>query len=112
MRTIEKNQRGLESIELLLKSMDYQLTKLVSVLTSQPDRNENEPASLSTPRFLTTKEAGQMFGLSEYELRRGFKEGIYPAIEIGSGKNFRRLRWRSDLLEEVLGRRIQQNKQE
>ncbi len=112
MRPIEGTNRSLESIEFLLKSIDYQLTKLVSIMESHSDKDENYSESKVEPKLLTTKEASQMFGLSEYELRRGFKEGIYPAIKIGGGKSFRRLRWRSDLLEEALGKRILHDKPE
>ena len=48
--------------------------------------------------LVTTKIAAEKVGLSEYELRMGFKQGRYPAIEIGQGERARRLRWNLDLL--------------
>lgn len=33
--------------------------------------------------FVSTKEAAQALGLSERELRRGYREGIYPGIAVG-----------------------------
>ena len=58
-------------------------------------------------RLATTKEASAYCGLSECELRRGFKEGIYPAILIGRGERARRLRWDLDLLHEAIRRRME-----
>ena len=102
MRPIDETVEILKNIEVLLKSIDYQLTKIA--ISSSPSREKEEPSmdQQNKPRLLTTREASQMFGLSEYELRRGYKEGIYPAIEIGGGEKWRKLRWRSDLLEETL----------
>ena len=36
-------------------------------------------------RFVNTHDAARAVGLSEWELRAGFKEGRYPALEIGRG---------------------------
>ena len=58
--------------------------------------------------LVTTAKAAANTGLSEWELRRGFKEGIYPAILIGRGKRARRLRWDLDLLHEAIRRRMQE----
>ncbi len=106
MRPIEETNQSMENIVFLLKSIDFQLTKLLKILTEQQEnaekRNGRElPEKKEIPRLLTTREASEMFGLSQCELRRGYKEGIYPAIEIGSGERMRQLRWRSDLLEEL-----------
>lgn len=49
-----------------------------------------------------TKETAEHFALSEYELRTGFKEGRYPALEIGRGNRRRSLRWDWDTLQEAL----------
>ena len=43
--------------------------------------------------FVCTEEAARAVGLSEYELRMGYKEGRYPALEIGRGSRRRSLRW-------------------
>lgn len=102
MRPIDETVKTLENIELLLKSIDYQLTRLVKELSTPQERGESAP---SKPRLLSTKEASEMFGISIYELRRGYREGIYPAIEMGSSENrFRKIKWRADLLEEALGK--------
>lgn len=53
-------------------------------------------------KLITTADASAATGLSEWELRRGFKEGIYPAILIGRGQRARRLRWDLDLLREAI----------
>ena len=58
-------------------------------------------------RLLSTDEAAALFGLSAWELRRGFKAGIYPALEIGAGDK-KRLRWRADLLESAILRQIEE----
>lgn len=56
--------------------------------------------------LVSTSEASAGTGLSEWELRRGFKEGIYPAILIGRGNRARRLRWDLELLQESIRRRM------
>ena len=48
--------------------------------------------------LVTTKQAAEATGLSEYELRRGFLEGKYPALVIGRGDQRRRLRWNLEAL--------------
>ena len=52
--------------------------------------------------LVPTADASAATGLSEWELRRGFKEGKYPAILIGRGNRARRLRWDLDLLREAI----------
>ena len=59
--------------------------------------------------FVTTKRAAQVTGISEYELRSGFKEGRYPALEIGRGDRRRTLRWDLETLQEALKRRMLQS---
>lgn len=58
--------------------------------------------------LVTTTKAATETGLSEWELRRGYKEGVYPAILIGRGERARRLRWDLDLLNEAIKRRMQE----
>ena len=54
-------------------------------------------------RLLTTKEAAQATGLSEFELRLGAKQGRYPVLLIGSqDSSFRRMRWNLEALEEAI----------
>ena len=52
--------------------------------------------------FVGTEEAARAVGLSEYELRMGFKAGKYPALEIGRGSRRRALRWDLDVLRAAL----------
>lgn len=56
--------------------------------------------------FVNTEKAAQATGLTTYELRLGFKEGRYPALEIGRGNRRRSLRWDLDVLQEALRRRM------
>ena len=56
--------------------------------------------------FVNTKRAAQETGLSEYELRIGFKQGRYPALEIGRGDRRRSLRWDLDILRDSLRRQM------
>ena len=39
--------------------------------------------------LVCTKKAAELTGLSEYELRYGFKRGLYPALEVGRGSRQR-----------------------
>ena len=57
-------------------------------------------------RLLTTEQASAAVGLSAWELRRGFKAGDYPAIQIGRGDRARRLRWDLDALEMSIRQRM------
>lgn len=58
-------------------------------------------------RLLTTAEAAAATGLSQYELRLGAKQGRYPVILLGSAdKQFRKMRWNLDALQEVLERKM------
>ena len=52
--------------------------------------------------LVTTKQAAKATGLSEYELRRGWKEGKYPALVIGRGDERRRLRWNLETLQAAI----------
>lgn len=56
--------------------------------------------------LVNTKKAAQERGLSEYELRLGFKQGRYPALEIGRGNRRRSLRWDLDMLDEALRKQM------
>lgn len=59
--------------------------------------------------LVTTVKAAEETGLSTWELRRGYKEGIYPAILIGRGERARRLRWDLELLQETIRRKMEEN---
>ena len=61
--------------------------------------------------LVTTTKAAIETGLSEWELRRGYKEGIYPAILIGRGERARRLRWDLDLLREAIHKKMLESRQ-
>ena len=59
-------------------------------------------------RLLNTAEAAKAVGLSAYELRMGFKQRRYPAIEIGDeDSRVKRLRWNLDALEAALEKQLQ-----
>lgn len=52
--------------------------------------------------LVNTEEAARRTGLSAYELRIGFKEGRYPALQIGRGDRRKSLRWDIDRLEDAI----------
>lgn len=52
--------------------------------------------------LITTEQAAKATGLSAWELRAGFKQGKYPAIEIGRGERAKRLRWNLDMLQAAI----------
>ena len=64
-------------------------------------------------RLLTTKEAAEMTGLSEYELRRGAKQGRYPVIMLGSKDlKFRKMRWNPEALQEAIQNQMLETQEE
>lgn len=52
--------------------------------------------------LICTKKAAELTGLSEYELRYGFKQGLYPALEVGRGIRRKSLRWDPEILQQAL----------
>ena len=52
--------------------------------------------------FVNTEEAARLTGLSAYELRTGYKMGVYPALAIGRGSRRRALRWDLEVLRAAL----------
>ena len=52
--------------------------------------------------LICTKKAAELTGLSEYELRHGFKCGLYPALEVGRGSRRKSLRWDPDILQQAI----------
>lgn len=52
--------------------------------------------------LINTKQAAELTGLSEYELRYGFKRGLYPALEVGRGSRRKSLRWDPDILQQAI----------
>ena len=62
--------------------------------------------------LVTTDEAAKATGLSAWELRIGFKQGRYPAIEIGRGERARRLRWNLDMLNAAIQQQMLDDQQQ
>lgn len=52
--------------------------------------------------LVTTEQAAKAVGLSQYELRRGWKEGRYPALVIGRSEQRQRLRWNLEALQNTI----------
>ena len=52
--------------------------------------------------LICTKKASELTGLSEYELRYGFKRGLYPALEVGRGSRRKSLRWDPEILQQAI----------
>ena len=52
--------------------------------------------------LICTKKAAELTGLSELELRSGFRRGLYPALEIGRGSRRKSLRWDLDFLRQAI----------
>lgn len=52
--------------------------------------------------LINTRQAAELTGLSEYELRYGFKQGLYPALEVGRGSRRKSLRWDPDILQQAI----------
>lgn len=52
--------------------------------------------------LICTKKAAELTGLSELELRNGFKRGLYPALEVGRGSRRKSLRWDPDILQQAI----------
>ena len=64
-------------------------------------------------RLLTTAEMAKEKHISEYELRKGAKEGRYPVVMLGSpSSKFRKMRWNPDVFDEVMQRNSIQRQQE
>lgn len=59
----------------------------------------------------TTVKASEHTGLSQYELRRGWKEGRYPALVIGRGDQRRRLRWNLEALDKAILQEMERNRE-
>lgn len=52
--------------------------------------------------LICTKKAAELTGLSELELRNGFKRGLYPALEVGRGSRRKSLRWDPEILQQAI----------
>lgn len=44
---------------------------------------DNSTELITSKQMLTIQEAVKYFGISEYSIRMGIRQGIYPAIKIG-----------------------------
>ncbi len=62
--------------------------------------------------LVTTDQAANATGLSAWELRAGFKQGKYPAIEIGRGEQKKRLRWNLDMLQAAIQQQMLEDQQQ
>ena len=56
--------------------------------------------------LVSTEAAAKATGLSTYELRRGWKEGRYPALVIGRSEERQRLRWDLDRLTSAIAKQM------
>ena len=63
-------------------------------------------------KLLSTKEVSEAIGMSEFELNRGFREGLYPALIVGNGGRGSKLRWDLDLLTEAIKKQMFANMEE
>ena len=52
--------------------------------------------------LVCTKKGAELTGLSELELRNGFKRGLYPALEVGRGSRRKSLRWDPEILQQAI----------
>lgn len=52
--------------------------------------------------LISTKQAAELTGLSAYELRHGFKQGLYPALEVWRGSRRKSLRWDPEILQQAI----------
>lgn len=52
--------------------------------------------------LICTKKAAELTGLSELELRNGFKRGLYPSLEVGRGSRRKSLRWDPEVLQQAI----------
>lgn len=55
-------------------------------------------------KYVNTETAARELGLSAYELRRGWKAGVYPALVIGTGAERPRLRWNLDAVQAAMAK--------
>ena len=72
MKQIDENSMHLENIELLLKSIDYQLGKLLQIFSISTENGEKQKHTTNEkiPEMVTIKEASHRTGLSYDYLRK------------------------------------------
>ena len=88
MKSIDENNRTLENIELLLKSIDYQLGRLLQILSMSTEIEEKKEQITGgkIPEMVTIKEASLRTGLSYDFLRKQCLKGNMAHIRVGNGK--------------------------
>ena len=92
MNPIEETNKSLEKMELMLKSIDYQLTRLVNLISlynnridqSLPEAPKRDSSGI--PEMITIKEASRRTGLSYDYLRKECIRGNLIHIRVGNGK--------------------------
>ena len=87
MKQIDENSRRLENIELLLKSIDYQLGKLLQFISMQTETEEKQEhtSDEKIPEMVTIKEASRRTGLSYDYLRKQCLQGNLAHLRVGNG---------------------------
>ncbi len=91
MEMFNDTNKSLDRIELLLKSIDFQLTKMVSLLMSEQEKERSEKKTRLThdyviPEMVTLQEASRRTGLSYDFLRKQCVQGNLTHIRVGNGK--------------------------
>ncbi len=88
MKMIDENNRRLENIELLLKSIDYQLGKLLQIFSMSTENGEKQEQTTDKkiPEMVTIKEASHRTGLSYDYLRKQCLQGNLTHLRVGNGK--------------------------
>ena len=105
MKQNDENSRRLENIELLLKSIDYQLGKLLQIFSMSTENEEKQDRITDgkTPEMVTIKEASHRTGLSYDYLRKQCLQGNLTHLRVGNGKYLINLDLLVDRLSKVRG---------
>ena len=88
MKSADEHNRRLENIELLLKSIDYQLGKLLKIVSMPTESEEKQEHTTGEkiPEMVTIKEVSRRTGLSYDYLRKQCLQGNLTHIRVGNGK--------------------------
>lgn len=91
MELFNDTDKSLDRIELLLKSIDFQLTKIAALLMSVQEKESSGNKTGSThnneiPEMVTLQEASRRTGLSYDFLRKQCIQGNLTHIRVGNGK--------------------------
>lgn len=77
-------------------------------MSNQNRQSMTDGIRATRSRLLTTAEAAEATGLSEYELRLGAKQGRYPVIMTGNPANrFRKMKWNLAALQDALMKQME-----